>query len=73
LVVNARKLLFLIIMSKQSTIDSFINRRVKITQPKASKAPTVKKVKHNSSRECSDEDTIRLPDDEPEVKLEVYE
>jgi hypothetical protein len=73
-------------MSKQTSLDSFIHRRCKVTHPKSTQPKPVqskpthqknaskrssKDGRRNSSRECSEE-TVRLPDDESEVVLEVF-
>jgi hypothetical protein len=55
-------------MSRQTSLMDYISKKAKNNKP----APQ-KRVKHNSSREASEE-TVRLPDDdEPEVKMEVFE
>jgi hypothetical protein len=63
-------------MSKQTLLDSFIKKKQGSNPSKHAPKHTSKgsnsRVKHNSSRENSEE-TVRLPDDEPEVKMEVFE
>lgn len=56
---NARKLLFLIIMSKQTSLDAYLHKKKNNIKPNDAFKP---KPKHNSSREASEE-TVRLPDD----------
>jgi hypothetical protein len=63
-------------MSKQSSLDGFLKRKQGPNPtkhaPKHNPKGNNSRNKHHSSRECSEE-TVRLPDDESDVKMEVFE